>query len=282
MLYAIIGIASAIAVIAIVAIIIIAVHGKRKSGKEKRQEPRLQQSALKLEPKQEPNAWQELQGELGETAVAEYIENHIQSSEILINNLIIETKTYSTEIDHVVIKHNGIFIIETKNRVGYIEGDDESDNWFRVKNDGARDCFSNPVKQNAGHVYTLARETGIEEKYMIPLVVFVQSNVQGVRSQHTVPLDGLSRRMNQSTGVTLSTTEINGVYKKLMSVRSDISKEEHVRNIEKNKRERAIEQQKIGQGICPRCGGKLILRKTAHSAFYGCSHFPDCKFSINP
>ena len=38
-------------------------------------------------------------------------------------------------------------------------------------------------------------------------------------------------------------------------------------------------QEKIEQNICPRCGGKLVLRCGKYGQFYGCANYPKCKFS---
>ena len=32
---------------------------------------------------------------------------------------------------------------------------------------------------------------------------------------------------------------------------------------------------------CPVCGGKLVLRKGRYGAFYGCSNFPECRYTRN-
>lgn len=32
-------------------------------------------------------------------------------------------------------------------------------------------------------------------------------------------------------------------------------------------------------GICPQCGGNLVLRNGKYGSFYGCSHYPTCKFT---
>ena len=32
-------------------------------------------------------------------------------------------------------------------------------------------------------------------------------------------------------------------------------------------------------GICPKCGGNLVLRNGKYGSFYGCSHYPTCKFT---
>ncbi|WP_411197804.1 topoisomerase DNA-binding C4 zinc finger domain-containing protein [Segatella copri] len=37
----------------------------------------------------------------------------------------------------------------------------------------------------------------------------------------------------------------------------------------------------IRQGVCPQCGGQLVLRKGRYGSFYGCSNYPKCKFTLN-
>ena len=37
----------------------------------------------------------------------------------------------------------------------------------------------------------------------------------------------------------------------------------------------------IRLGVCPQCGGQLVLRKGRYGSFYGCSNFPKCKFTLN-
>ena len=53
-----------------------------------------------------------------------------------------------------------------------------------------------------------------------------------------------------------------------------ISEYEHVHNIQERR-------EKIEQGICPLCGGKLVLRDGKYGEFYGCSNYPKCKFKKN-
>ncbi len=36
----------------------------------------------------------------------------------------------------------------------------------------------------------------------------------------------------------------------------------------------------ISDGICPRCGYPLVKKYGAHGSFYGCSAFPECKFTF--
>ena len=38
-------------------------------------------------------------------------------------------------------------------------------------------------------------------------------------------------------------------------------------------------EDKIYEGICPQCGGKLVERNGRYGTFYGCSNYPNCKFT---
>ncbi|MDE6298040.1 MAG: topoisomerase DNA-binding C4 zinc finger domain-containing protein [Muribaculaceae bacterium] len=35
----------------------------------------------------------------------------------------------------------------------------------------------------------------------------------------------------------------------------------------------------IKNGICPRCGGQLVIKKSASGQFIGCENYPDCRFT---
>ncbi len=37
---------------------------------------------------------------------------------------------------------------------------------------------------------------------------------------------------------------------------------------------------KIESGICPRCGGQLVIREGKYGQFYGCSNYPKCDFNV--
>ena len=52
----------------------------------------------------------------------------------------------------------------------------------------------------------------------------------------------------------------------------------HVQNIYKRKYDKEF---KIRSLICPICGSELIIRKGIYGKFYGCSKYPNCKFTTN-
>lgn len=62
------------------------------------------------------------------------------------------------------------------------------------------------------------------------------------------------------------------------NVDSKEKRKEHVQNIRQNvdKNKRAVMQ-----GICPKCGGKLVYKKGKYGRFQGCSNYPNCRYIKN-
>lgn len=52
-------------------------------------------------------------------------------------------------------------------------------------------------------------------------------------------------------------------------------KEQHISEIHKIQRDLEFDN------ICPRCGGRLVVRNGRNGEFYGCSNYPNCKFTKN-
>ncbi|HRO65441.1 MAG TPA: topoisomerase DNA-binding C4 zinc finger domain-containing protein, partial [Candidatus Dojkabacteria bacterium] len=36
---------------------------------------------------------------------------------------------------------------------------------------------------------------------------------------------------------------------------------------------------KVTQSVCPKCGSSLILKSGKYGEFYGCTKYPECKFT---
>ncbi len=47
----------------------------------------------------------------------------------------------------------------------------------------------------------------------------------------------------------------------------------------KEKTNQAIASIKTNGGICPKCGGKLVMREGKYGTFIGCSNFPKCRYT---
>lgn len=192
-----------------------------------------------------------------------------------INNLIlIDDNGKSHQIDHVEIRQNGVFCIETKNYSGWIFGGENQDKWTQCLYTGEKHYFINPLKQNKSHIYHINKV--LDKKYKInSVVVMVQNNADKVNLPNVVNLVDLNLYLkNFNDGTNYSSEEIDFIYNKLLNVTSEISDKKHIQNIKQT-------QSKLREGVCPRCGGQLVERDGKYGKFWGCSNYPKCTFTLN-
>jgi hypothetical protein len=191
-----------------------------------------------------------------------------------INNLVLVDGLGKThQIDHVEIRKNGIFCIETKNYKGWIFGSEKQDKWTQTLYT-EKHQFLNPLKQNKSHIYHISNVLG--SKYKInSVVVFVQNNADRIDIPNVINLNDLKRYLKDyNDGTIYSKDQIEEIYQSLInSGNKKISNREHVKNIKKT-------QKDLKEGICPRCGGKLVEKEGKYGKFYGCSNYPKCKFIL--
>lgn len=205
-----------------------------------------------------------IKGKIGEQEVSRKLNPLIfgKVEHRLINNLVIKDDNGKThQIDHIEIRHNGIFCIETKNYIGWIFGTDNSQNWVQTLYTGEKNYFYNPLKQNKSHIYHLSQK--LDKKYKInSVVVMVNDNADKIECSNVVNLSDLKRYLSRfDDGTYYTTEEMDSIY------------EEHIDNIKKTK-------QDLSSGICPRCGGRLVEKTGPYGKFIGCSNYPNCKFIL--
>lgn len=213
-------------------------------------------------------------GKQGEEIVSYWIGPTKENEQYVINNLYLKNQEgKSCQIDHIVINKNGIFVIETKNYSGIIYGNEERHYWTQSLSYGRKKYkLYNPVKQNAKHIYMLKKVTDIK----IPIrsiVVFTQGNIEQIQSENVYTVRGMKEEINRSRGENITEEQMKKIYEEILKIRNteETIEQEHIENIHKMKED-------IEQGICPRCGGRLIERKGQYGIFYGCSNYPKCKF----
>ena len=225
-------------------------------------------------------------GEYGELKVNEKL-NLLVDDEGLhryISDLIfIDSDGNSHQIDHIVIRENGIFCIETKNYGGWIFGNEYQKKWTQTFPNRRRFYFLNPLKQNQSHVNYLSK--ALDDKYKInSIIVFVQNNIDKSRVKNCPNVINLKDLNNYleiyNDGSTqYSLEDINEIYDLLFDIQSEITDEEHIENVQKIR-------MLIEEGKCPRCGGEIVERiakrgPNAGQKFYGCSNFPKCWYKKN-
>lgn len=199
------------------------------------------------------------------------------------NDLLFESNGHSTQIDHVVVSPYGVFVIETKGYKGWILGGENSEYWTQTIYK-SKHQFYNPIKQNDGHVrflrYLLRCSTNIP---FIPIVVFNNAAELKVHIESHIVINrcDLIRAISQYRTLVLDKTTIDWIIKTIQQNHVVANKDDLKRhkNNAKNQQYRSINL--ISQGVCPRCGGQLVLRHGKFGPFYGCSNYPKCKFTLN-
>src|ERR1035441_2765606 len=107
---------------------------------------------------------------LGEAMVANEL-SRLSRPHVLLNNVTLPTERGTTQIDHILVTENGLFIIETKHYRGWILGRPSDDYWTQVIYQ-TKNRFRNPLKQNYGHVKSVQSLFKLPESAFISVVVF--------------------------------------------------------------------------------------------------------------
>lgn len=206
-------------------------------------------------------------GEEGEKLVESLI-NKDQSFHRLINNLVLLGENgVSHQIDHILIRNNGIFVIETKNYYGEIKGSEDDSFWTRtyfVKRKPKSVSFHNPLKQNQSHIRIIKRLIG-KDYPIYCFVVFTQNNVNNLGLFNVCNADDLLNRIKLITNDReISNDEIDKINQILLSNEADINNEQHVNKIKEVEKDRKEYQKKIRlaieKKICPNCGKTLTIK----------------------
>lgn len=190
---------------------------------------------------------------------------------LLNDYMILDNNGKSHQIDHIEIRSNGIFCIETKNYKGIIMGSENSEKWTQCLFNHERYQMINPVRQNKSHVYHLNKLLG--GRYKInSVIVMVQNNAKTLKIPNVVNLCDLKGYLSSfDDGTNYSSNQIENIYSILVANESKVSKKEHIKSIYETKKN-------VSEKICPRCGKNLVLRKSQYGPFYGCSGYPNCNF----
>jgi len=212
-------------------------------------------------------------GMVGELVVQIILGKTKEGEKYVINNLMLVDNGKSSQIDHILINQNGVFVIETKNYSGRIYGNENQQEWTQVLSYGRiKNKLYNPIKQNATHIFRLKKLLP-QETYISSVVVFVQNNTKYIQAQGVLNLMQLAEYIRANNGHTLTLNEMSNVYDLLLKAKTEcaVTNEEHIAKIQ-------LMKENIQNNICPRCGGNLVERNGKYGEFYGCENYPKCKF----
>lgn len=222
-----------------------------------------------------------VRGKRGESRIARKLGRLEKDQYIVLNDLLISTPAGTSQIDHVVLSRSGIHVIETKNYSGWIHGNEGSGQWtqsiYRTKN-----RFPNPVKQNWGHVRALKQvlsELGDVPVY--PIVVFVGSaELKNVQSKSPVVYGSdLLETIRKTREFSLSRDQVREIEAKLVqsNMKDRFSRKAHINQIRTSHNRFRQREREL---ICPKCGGRLVIRSGKFGSFYGCNNYPRCRYTL--
>ncbi len=150
-----------------------------------------------------------------------------RGARFLFNVYIPKSDGGTTEIDVLMICHQGIVVFESKNYGGWIYGHELQSNWCQIFPTGDwkehREYFYNPIMQNRTHIRHLKKVLG-KQIYMYSVVVFSEQcklkNIE-LESDHVYVTkcdevkDVVSRICNDFSHKLLNKRERNDIYEKL-------------------------------------------------------------------
>lgn len=136
-------------------------------------------------------------GQEGEKRLAESLEE-LPDEYFLIHDINIKVDNKKSQLDHVVIGPNGIFVIESKNLNGTIIGKETDDEWLQKKvgRKGGEysKTFYNPTHQVKTHVYRLKevlKRGKLTRTWIQPVVVFTNDDAEIKVNTSEVPVKSL-------------------------------------------------------------------------------------------
>jgi hypothetical protein len=174
------------------------------------------------------------------------------------------------------VSRYGIFVVELKDRSGWIFGNPFDSYWTAV-HFGRKFKFQNPLHQNFGHLKALEAFLGVDPSVLHSIVVFRGS----FRFKTPVPNGVLCHRYKgwvaARKDAVLEDDAVDAIVQSLQgnAFHGWLAARRHVRS---------VRARYSSDTTCPKCRGELrLLTQTRGphpgSQFLGCSNYPRCRFT---
>lgn len=173
-----------------------------------------------------------IRGTLAEMRVNSTLKRIAGKTGHVVNNVLLQNEHFSCEIDHVLINHAGVFIVETKGLAGRIFNQGEHAPWMQVLPSEQSMQFESPIVQNARHVSVLKEMLG-NEYPVYSVVVFTNATFANEMPSNVMLIGDLKKYIkNFKHKAIVSSAQahaLNTIESKRDS--SNAAKREHLRRI---------------------------------------------------
>lgn len=176
------------------------------------------------------------QGDIGEQEVRKILKKLPRKKYFTINDIMIKSHSGTSQIDHMVFSRYGIFVIETKNHIGLIYGDEDYKVWVKNIN-GRMMKFESPVYQNMGHIKRLKQlDYRFNDKNLISIVAFSKRGKLKNKINNVVYYSGLKKLIKSYKKKILTEEEVREYYDFLSkkNITNKKKRKAHVKNIKLN------------------------------------------------
>ena len=206
-------------------------------------------------------------GEEGEKLVESLLSKDSSFYHLINNLILLGDNNVSHQRDHIFIRNNGVFVIETKNYYCEIKGNEDDSFLTRsyfVKGKINTASFHNPLKQNQSHIRIIKRLIG-KDYPIFCFVVFTQNNADKIGLFNVCNASDLLNRINLITiEKEIPNEEIEKINQILLFNEADINNEQHVNKVKEAEKDRKEYQKQIRlaieKKICPNCSKALQIK----------------------
>lgn len=222
-------------------------------------------------------------GDWTESKVAKQLAKLPKNEYIVLNDLMLPTSYGTTQIDHVVLSLYGVYVIETKNYTGILIGNEKSEQWEQNIN-GFMYKTANALRQNKAHIAAVRSHASVQANVPIHnIVVFANATKFDIFHE-----EGEVIYINELIPTIMRLRSAEPFYtQEQIQIKANLLLEKNITDPELRKQHNQAanaakyeRRAKIESGICPRCGGQLVIREGKYGQFYGCSNYPKCDFNV--
>lgn len=192
------------------------------------------------------------------------------------HDVIIPSENGTTQIDHLLVSPYGLFIIETKNKKGWIFGSKDQKSWTQSLY-GNNYSFQNPTRQTFRQKKILSEFLGVNESTVNTIIYFVGNCKFKTELPDNVIRSRLGKYIKQFKDRALPAEEVDRVVGEIEYYvsESSLTTRDHVQS---------LRERHNSTTVCPKCGSKLVERTAkkgtnAGTKFLGCENYPNCRFT---